>query len=105
MTDEEIQELVFGREITVDELGKTFWIDHRQDGTFVDPAKVKEGNWWIEDDMICYQTTSAPDFHLTKEKDLNDCGEIYRDPDSVAGPKRQYFLVKDYCIAALAIEK
>ena len=105
LTGEGIQTLVLGREITVNEFGGTFWIDHRRDKTYMDRARVKEGNWWIEDDMICYQTTIAPDFHLTKEKDLNDCGEIFRDPDSVPGPKRQYFLVKDYCIAALTIEE
>jgi hypothetical protein len=38
-------------------------------------------------------------------KGLNDCGEIYQNPDSLPGSEKQYLYVTDYSIIALATEK
>jgi hypothetical protein len=62
----------------------------------MDISRAREGKWWIEGDMLCYQLESG------KLKGLNDCGEIYRNTDAVPGSKKQYFHVKDYIIAALS---
>jgi hypothetical protein len=49
--------------------------------------------------MLCYQLESGP------LEGLNDCGEIYRNPDSLPGSKEQFLYVKDYSIAALTTKK
>ena len=38
---------------------------------------------------------------LPRLKGLDNCGEIYRNPDSVPDSGKQYLYVKDYFIAAL----
>jgi len=57
---------------------------------------VREGKWWIEGAMLCYQMESG------KLKGLDDCGEIFRNPDASPGSEKQYLHVKDYLIAALS---
>ena len=99
LTGEEIRNLVSGQEITVYQFSRTFWIDHREDGSLVNISRNREGKWWIEDGMLCYQMESG------KLKDLNDCGEIYRNTDSLPGSEKQYLHVKDYLIAALTTEE
>ena len=98
LTGAEILNLVSEREITVDEFGKTFWINHAENGRFIDISRVKEGDWWVEGDTLCYRLESG------RDKGLNDCGEVYRNPDSRSGSKKQYLHVKDYGIAALTID-
>ena len=60
---------------------------------------MRVGKWWIEDDMLCYQMESGT------VKGLNDCGEIYRNPDSLPGSEKQYLYVNDYTIAALTTKE
>jgi tetratricopeptide (TPR) repeat protein len=98
LTGEEIRNLVSGQEITVYENNQEFWIDHNENGRLVNISWAREGRWWIEADMLCYQMESG------KLKGLNDCGEIYRNTDAMPGSKEQYFHVKDYIIAALATQ-
>jgi TolB-like protein len=105
LTGEEIRSLVSGQEITIDEFGRTYWIDHSEKGRIKDLSRLREGIWWIENDILCYKLDYNP-----AEKDLpwllglNNCGEIYRNPDSVPGSGKQYLQVKDYIIAALTAE-
>jgi adenylate cyclase len=95
LTGEEIRNLVSGQEIAVFEFSKTFWVDHSENGRLMNISLAREGKWWIEGDMLCYQLESG------KLKGLNDCGEIYRNTDTLLGSKKQYLQVKDYSIAAL----
>jgi len=60
---------------------------------------LREGDWWIEDDMLCYQMESGT------LKGLNDCGEIYRNPDSLPGSEKKYLCVKDYSIIAFTTKE
>ncbi|MDB4442359.1 tetratricopeptide repeat protein [bacterium] len=105
LTGEEIRSLVSGQEITIDEFGRKYWIDHSENGRTKDLSRLWEGNWWIEDGLLCYKLENNP-----AEKDLpyliglDDCGEIYRNPDSVPGSGMQYLYVKDYSIAALTTQ-
>ena len=99
MTGEEIRNLVSDQEITVDEFNQTFWVDHSENGRFINISRAREGKWWVEGDMLCYQQESG------KVKGLNDCGEIYRNPDALPGSKKQYLHVKDYCITALTTQE
>ena len=55
LTGEEIQNLVLGQEITIDEFGRTYWVDHSEKGKIKDISRVREGKWWIEGDMLCYK--------------------------------------------------
>jgi TolB-like protein len=103
LSGEEIRNLVSSQEITVYEFNQTFWINHRENGKLIDISRAREGKWWIEADMLCYQLESG---NLSgKIKGLTDCGEIYRNTDSLPGSKKQYLHVKDYSIAALTTEK
>jgi TolB-like protein/class 3 adenylate cyclase len=99
LTGEEIRKLVSGLEITVYMFGMTFWIVHSENGRLVNISRAREGKWWIEGEMLCYQMESG------RLKGLNDCGEIYRNPDSLPGSKKQYLHVKDYAIAALSTQE
>jgi len=99
LTGEEIRSLVSGQEITEFEFGRTFWIEHGAQGRLKNISRVREGKWWIEGDMLCYQLESG------FLEGLNDCGEIYRDPDSLPGSKKQFLYVKDYSIAALTTKE
>ena len=102
LNGEVIRSLVSGQEITVDEFGMTYWIDHSEEGRIKDLSRLWEGKWWIENDILCYKQDSNPaEKDLPRLQGLNNCGEIYRNPDSVPGSGRQYFHVKDYIIAAL----
>jgi hypothetical protein len=102
LTGEEIRSLVSGQEITIDEFGRTYWIDHSEKGRIKDLSRLREGSWWIEDDILCYKLESNPaEKDLPRLKGLDNCGEIYRNPDSVPGSGKQYLYVKDYIIAAL----
>ena len=94
---EEIRRLVSGREITVYEYRKTKWVDHTENGK-VNYAG-KGGNWWVEDDKLCYRMEKG------RGKDLNDCGEIYRNPEASPGSDKQYLHVKDWGIAALTTQE
>ena len=83
LTGEEVRKLVSGQEITIDEFGRTYWIDHNENSRFKDLSRLKEGKWWVEGDMLCYKLDSyrldngsAENIYATK-KGLNDCGEIY----------------------------
>ena len=96
LTAEEIRNLVSDQEITVDEFTRTYWIDHSENGRFKDISRAREGKWWIEGDMLCYE------FENRRLKGLTDCGEIYRDTDVLSQSKKQYLHVKDYGIAALS---
>ena len=95
LTGEEIRRLVSGREITVYKYRKTRWVDHTENGK-VNYAGIA-GKWWVEDDKLCYRMEKG------RGKDLNDCGEIYRNPDASPGLDKQYLHVKDWGIAALTI--
>jgi len=95
MTGDEIRNLVEGQEITIHEYDRIYWIDHHKNGRVKDISRVREGKWWIEGDMLCHQMESGT------IKGLNDCGEIYRNPDSLPGSEKQYLYVRDYGIAAL----
>jgi len=95
LTGDEIRNLVEGQEITIHEYDRIYWIYHNKNGRLKDISRVREGKWWIEGDMLCHQVESGT------IRGLNDCGEIYRNPDSVPGSGKQYLNVKDYCIAAL----
>jgi TolB-like protein len=99
LTGEEIRNLVSGQEITIHEFDRIYWIDHSVKGRAKDISRLREGKWWIEDDMLCYQMESGT------VKGLNDCGEIYQNPDSLPGSEKQYLYVTDYSIIALATEK
>jgi tetratricopeptide (TPR) repeat protein len=99
LTGQEIRNLVLGQEITVYENNQEFWIDHKENGRLVNVSWAREGKWWIDGDMLCYQMERG------KLKGLNDCGEIYRNTDALSGSKKQHLHVKDYIIAALAIEE
>jgi len=99
LTGEEIRNLVLDQELTIHETDRIYWIDHSKKGRAKDISRVREGKWWIEDDMLCYQMESGT------VKDLNDCGEIYRNPDSLPGSEKQYLYVKDYSIAALTTKE
>ena len=109
LTGEEIRSLVSGQEITVDEFGRTYWVDHNQNGKLEDLSRLREGQWWIEGDSFCYKLEGETvEYHVKgAEKDLprltglDNCGEIYRNPDSVSSSGKQYLYVKDYVIAAL----
>jgi adenylate cyclase len=113
LTGEEIRSLVLGQEITIDEFGRTYWVDHNENGRLKDLSRLREGQWWIEGDSLCYKLEGETlEYHvkgaekdLPKLKGLNDCGEIYRNPDSFPGSGKQYLYVKDYCIAALTTKK
>jgi adenylate cyclase len=111
LTGEEIQNLVLGQEITMDEFGRTYWVDHNEKGRFKDISRVRDGDWWIEGDMLCYKLDSYKLYSESVEnifatiKDLNDCGEIYRNPDRLPGSSKQYLYVKDYSIAALTTKE
>lgn len=95
LTGDEIRNLVEGQEITIHEYDRIYWIYHHKNGRLKDISRVREGKWWIEGDILCHQVESGT------IRGLNDCGEIYRNPDSVPGSGKQYLNVKDYCIAAL----
>jgi len=95
LTGDEIRNLVVGQEITIHEYDRIYWIDHHKNGRLKDISRVREGKWWIEGDMLCHQMESGT------IKGLNDCGEIYRNPDSLPGSEKQYLYVRDYGIAAL----
>jgi tetratricopeptide (TPR) repeat protein len=97
LTGEEIRRLVSGHEITVYEYRKTKWVDHKENGRL--NYAGGGGNWWIEGDMLCYRMEKG------RGKGLNDCGEIYRNPDALTGSKSQYLHVKDYIIAALTTKE
>jgi len=99
LTGEEIRTLVLGQEITLHEFDRIYWIDHSIKGRAKDISRLREGKWWIEDDMLCYQMESGT------VKGLNDCGEIYQNPDSSPGSEKQYLYVTDYSIIALTTEK
>ena len=99
LAGEEIGRLVLGQDITMDEYGKKYWFVHSENGRLKDISRVREGKWWIEGDMLCYQLESG----ITKG--LNDCGEIYQNPDSLPGSGKQYFYVRDYSIAALTTKE
>jgi TolB-like protein/class 3 adenylate cyclase/Flp pilus assembly protein TadD len=99
LTGEEIRNLVLGQEITIHEFDRIYWIDHSIKGRAKDISRLREGKWWIEDDMLCYQMESGT------VKGLNDCGEIYQNPDSSPGSEKQYLYVTDYSIIALTTEK
>ena len=99
LTGDEIRNLVVGQEITIHEYDRIQWIDHHKNGRVKDISRLREGDWWIEDDMLCYQMESGT------VKGLNDCGEIYRNPDSLPGSEKQYLCVKDYSITALTTEE
>ena len=99
LTGEEIRNLVLGKEITIHEFDRIYWIDHSIKGRAKDISRIREGKWWIEDDMLCYQMESGT------VKGLNDCGEIYHNPDSSPGSEKQYLYVTDYSIIALTTEK
>jgi len=99
LAGEEIRNLVSGQEITVDEFRRTYWVEHHENGRIMDISRAREGKWWIEGDMLCYQMESG------KAKGLNDCGEIYRNTDSLTRSKKQYIHVKDYIISALTTEE
>ena len=106
LNGEEIRSLVSGKEITVDEFGRTSWVDHNQKGKFKDISRVRDGDWWTEDDMLCYKVESNPaEKHLPRLRGLNNCGEIYRNPDSLPGSGKQYLYVRDYGIAALTAKE
>ena len=55
LTGEEIRNLVSGQEITIHEFDRIYWIDHSKKGRAKDISRVREGKWWIEDDMLCYK--------------------------------------------------
>lgn len=99
LTGEEIRNLVLGQEITIHEFDRIYWIDHSIKGRAKDISRLREGKWWIEDDMLCYQMESGT------VKDLKDCGEIYQNPDSSPGSEKQYLYVTDFSIIALTTEK
>ena len=102
LNGKEIRNFVSGKQITVDEFGKTFWVDHNEKGRFKDISRLRDGNWWIEDDMLCYKVEYNPaEKHLPRLKGLDNCGEIYRNPDPLPGLEKQYLYVRDYSIAAL----
>ena len=111
LTGEEIQSLVLGQEITMDEFGRTYWIDHSKKGILRDLSRLREGKWWIEGDMLCYKLDSykmyseSVEYIFANIKGLNDCGEIYRNPDRLPGSSKQYLHVKDYSIVALTTEE
>jgi TolB-like protein/Flp pilus assembly protein TadD len=106
LTGEEIRSLVFGQEITVDEFGRTYWVNHSENGRLKDLSRLREGKWWIEGDILCYKLEGeTAEKDLPKLKGLNDCGEIYRNPDSFPGSGKQYLYVKDYSIAALTTKE
>ena len=90
LTGEEIQSLVLGQEITIHEFDRIYWIDHSKKGRAKDISRVREGKWWIEGDMLCYKLdrykmySESVEYVFANIKDLNDCGEIYRNPDSIA---------------------
>ena len=98
MTGDEIRNLVSGQKITVNQYTREFWIHHHKNGRLVNLSRAMEGKWWIEADMLCYQMASG------KLKGLDDCGEIYRNPDASPGSEKQYLHVKDYLIAALSTQ-
>jgi len=97
LTGEEIRSLVSGNEITVYQLWRTLFVDHSENGSL--NFSGKNGKWWIEGDMLCYEMERG------RGKDLNDCGEIYRNTDELTASTYQYFHVKDYTIAALTTEE
>jgi TolB-like protein len=109
LTGEEIRSIVSGQEITIDEYGKTTWVNYYENGRLNDLSRLREGQWWIEGDSFCYRLEGETlEYHvkgaekdLPRLKGLDNCGEIYRNPDSVTGSGRQYLYVKDYFIAAL----
>jgi len=81
--------------MTIHEFDRIYWIDHSINGRAKDISRLREGKWWIEDDMLCYQMRSGT------VKGLNDCGEMYRNPDSLPGSEKQYLYVTDYSIIAV----
>ena len=99
ITGDEIRNLVEGQEITIFEYDRIYWIVHYKNGRLKDISRVRGGKWWIEGDMLCHQVDGGT------IQGLNDCGEIYRNPDSLPGSGKQYLYVKDYGIAALTINK
>jgi TolB-like protein len=99
LTGEEIRNLVSGQEITVYEFGMTSWIDYSENGRLMNTSRAIGGKWWIEGETLCYQLEGG------RLKDLNDCGEIYRNTDSLPESKKQYLHVKDYSIASLTTEE
>ena len=111
LTGEAVRKLVLGQEITIDEFGRTYWIDHNENSSFKDLSRLREGKWWVERDMLCYKLDSykldsgSVENIFPTIKGLNDCGEIYRNPDSLPGSKKQYLYVKDYSIVALTTKE
>jgi adenylate cyclase len=99
LTGEEIRNLVSGQEITVYEFGMTSWIDYSENGRLMNTSRAIGGKWWIEGETLCYQLEGG------RLKDLNDCGELYRNTDSLPESKKQYLHVKDYSIASLTTEE
>ena len=97
LTGEEIRNFVSDQEITVYQFQRTFWVDYNENGGLMYGGL--KGKWWIEGDMLCHQMDSG------RGKDLNDCGEIYRNPNSLPESKKQYLHVKDYTIASLTTEE
>jgi TolB-like protein/class 3 adenylate cyclase len=95
LTGEEIRNLVSGQEITIHDFDRIYWIDHTKKGRAKDISRLREGKWWIEDDMLCYQMESGT------VKGLKDCGEMYRNPDSLPGSEKQYLYVTDFSIIAV----
>jgi len=99
LTGEEILNLVLDQEITTHEYDRIHWIDHSKNGRVKDIARAREGKWRIEGDMLCYQMESGT------VKGLKDCGEIYRNPDSLPGSEKQYLCVRDYNVIAITTKE
>ena len=106
LNGEQIKNLVSGRELTIKEYGRTYWVNHSEDGRIEDLSRITEGIWWVEDDTLCYKVKSEPgEEGLPRLKDLNDCGEIYRNPDSAKHQENNFLYVKDYSIANITFEE
>jgi tetratricopeptide (TPR) repeat protein len=101
LTGEEAKELISGHKLNLFYMNYPFWMDHSNDGkvNFEGFEQSYGGSWRIKDDMVCH-SWERPDLI-----GLDDCFDLYRNPDSKPGSKKEYFAVFDHGIFPFSVEK
>ena len=101
LSGKEVRELISGHKLNLFYGNYPFSIDHSEDGIIkVESPRLSYGGaWWIKEAMVCYRF-ERPDW-----LGLDDCGDTYRNPDSMSGSKEEYFTVRDHGIFTFSVAK
>jgi adenylate cyclase len=80
------------------ELATPFIAQISQDGTvaFRDPTSLRTGQFFFQDDMLCYQ---SEDFALGRP----NCGFLYNDPGSIDGTTYEYVYVNAFSLMRFSV--